>query len=379
MPNSRGVINVLKNITKTKASALPPCTCSALGSRPLARLDHRLPSSVAPLGSNASSVRHYSLSTTNTSTSSNSKQSSLPPTRTSRSILLAYIAVPSLLGAFAYQQFSPTDDSKRPLSPDYFIPLKINKVTRLNHNNTLIELDLPDSLSPRQYISAQKYRRDEDPWRIHSIFVKQPELQIQRPYTPLNTCFLNRSPSESSPSTTIQLLIKRYDDGEVSRYLHRLGPGDQVQIRGPVLTTELPKVDKIVFIAGGTGITPAHQIITSFLHHPTADPPPSISILYAAQEPVLASSFEQLQKNAKFPVDLKMFFRMTNPSRITEEVLEQELGRAKDGRDDCLVVVCGPESMITELAGPRARDLSPGPIGGVLGKLGYTSNQVLKL
>ncbi|SCZ87356.1 BZ3500_MvSof-1268-A1-R1_Chr2-2g04822 [Microbotryum saponariae] len=379
MSSSGGVIKVLKNITKTKASALPPCTCtcSALGSR-LARLDHRLPSSVTPLGSNASSVRHYSLSGSDTPTSSNSKESSPPPNRKSRSTVLAYLALPSLLGAFAFQHFSPTDDSKRPLSPDYFIPLKINKVTRLNHDNTLIGLDLPDSLSPRQYIAAQGSRGDEDPWRIHSIFVKQPELQIQRPYTPLNISFLNPLPSESSPSTTIQLLIKRYDDGEVSRYLHRLGPGDQVQIRGPMLTADLPKVDRIVFIAGGTGITPAHQIITSFLRHPTANPP-SISILYAAQEPVLASSLEQLEKDANFPVDLKVFSEMTSSSRITEQVLQKELGRAKDGGENCLVVVCGPESMITDLAGPRARDLSPGPIGGVLGKLGYTSSQVLKL
>ena len=35
--------------------------------------------------------------------------------------------------------------------------------------------------------------------------------------------------------------------------------------------------------------------------------------------------------------------------------------------------------MIGAIAGPYGRNLSQGPIEGILGKLGYTSNQVYKL
>jgi cytochrome-b5 reductase len=35
--------------------------------------------------------------------------------------------------------------------------------------------------------------------------------------------------------------------------------------------------------------------------------------------------------------------------------------------------------MIGAIAGPYGRNLSQGPIGGILGNLGYTSNQVYKL
>ncbi|SCV70232.1 BQ2448_1626 [Microbotryum intermedium] len=377
MSTSKGLTNVLINIRKARMSTLPPCTCSRPRAR--ARVDRSGPTSVAPLGNN-SSLRHYSLSASAPPSpkTSPSTREKIPPKARPRTTLLAWLALPSFLGAIAYQQLASTDESKRPLSPDYFIPLTINKVTRLNHDNTLIELDLPNSLSPNQnnHGSAKNFS-GQAPWWIHSIFVKQPELQIQRPYTPLNTTFLQPSSFSEDSSSTIQLLIKRYDDGEVSRYLHRLGPGDQVQIRGPVLTTELARVDRIVFIAGGTGITPAHQTITSFLQHPSADPPPAISILYAAQDPVLVESLEHLKKEAPFPVDLKVFSESTHPSKITADVLEREIGRAQG--KPCLVVVCGPESMITDFAGPRARDLSQGPIGDVLARLGYTSQQVLKL
>jgi cytochrome-b5 reductase len=63
-----------------------------------------------------------------------------------------------------------------------------------------------------------------------------------------------------------------------------------------------------------------------------------------------------------------------------------------------LFLVCGPEayvlecfaffvqqsylwdcSMIGAIAGPFGRNLSQGPVGGILGKMGYTSNEVYKL
>jgi hypothetical protein len=82
--------------------------------------------------------------------------------------------------------------------------------------------------------------------------------------------------------------------------------------------------------------------------------------------------------------------------RIDEELLLAELPpppdttRAERMQDACQVVVCGPESMLVELCGRRARDggtnYGPGEeavaqarhpaIGGVLRRLGYRSNQV---
>jgi hypothetical protein len=80
--------------------------------------------------------------------------------------------------------------------------------------------------------------------------------------------------------------------------------------------------------------------------------------------------------------------------RIDEHVLRAHLPAAPDSarterlEDACHVLVCGPDSMIRDLCGPRARDggVQPGPggamqarhpaIGGVLRNLGYRSSQV---
>lgn len=35
--------------------------------------------------------------------------------------------------------------------------------------------------------------------------------------------------------------------------------------------------------------------------------------------------------------------------------------------------------MVNAVAGPRARDLSQGPVGGMLGRLGYGNDEVIKL
>ena len=67
---------------------------------------------------------------------------------------------------------------------------------------------------------------------IYSYYIKEPTLQVERAYTPL--LMLARTDRSS-----LTFLIKRYVDGEVSRYLHRLRPGTTVSIRGPEVTWQL--------------------------------------------------------------------------------------------------------------------------------------------
>lgn len=74
-----------------------------------------------------------------------------------------------------------------------------------------------------------------DPLRIHSIYVKEPSLQIERAYTPLTSPLPTSNLAESA-GHSLELLVKRYQDGEVSRYLHRLAPGASTEVRGPVCT-----------------------------------------------------------------------------------------------------------------------------------------------
>ena len=85
-----------------------------------------------------------------------------------------------------------------------------------------------------------------------SVKIKNPSLEIQRSYTPLNL-----SPNE------IHLIVKRYAEGELSRFLHILTTGVAtvwVKQGRHEWVYEDGKWDHIIFVAGGTGITPAFQL-----------------------------------------------------------------------------------------------------------------------
>jgi len=95
----------------------------------------------------------------------------------------------------------------------------------------------------------------DSPLTIRSVLFKQPQLQIARAYTLL-------PPSPSQPPEELRFLIRRERNGEVSSYLHRLQPGAEIELRGPTAEYSLPpatRARKIIFLAGGTGITPALQ------------------------------------------------------------------------------------------------------------------------
>jgi cytochrome-b5 reductase len=90
-----------------------------------------------------------------------------------------------------------------------------------------------------------------------SVKIKNPSLEIERSYTPLNL-----SPNE------IHVVVKRYAEGELSRFLHILKPGVAtvwVKQGRTEWAYEEGKWDHIVFVVGGTGITPAFQLCLNAL------------------------------------------------------------------------------------------------------------------
>lgn len=67
----------------------------------------------------------------------------------------------------------------------------------------------------------------------------------------------------------LEVLIKEVIEGDVSKKLRRLKPGDEVDIEGPYghfVLNGTPRDKKIIFIASGTGISPCHSLIKSNPH-----------------------------------------------------------------------------------------------------------------
>ena len=112
---------------------------------------------------------------------------------------------------------------------------------------------------------------------VWSVQVMQPELHIARSYTPL-------PPNDNSPAEQIRLAVRKEPEGEVSGFLHRIPLGTIVHLRGPHPEYVIPNdIDEILFLAGGTGISPAMQVIHSLFsaRNIPAERKPKIRILWA--------------------------------------------------------------------------------------------------
>lgn len=255
---------------------------------------------------------------------------------------------------------------------------------------------------------------------IASLSVKQPDIQIERSYSPL------QGPHEIRAAGQADFVIKKYDQGEMGRYLHSKRPGqDLVEIRGYEQTWDekwMPSardgpLEEVVFIVGGTGVAPAYQLINSTLSKaaaatsPTSTSTPKFRLLYAAASPssfLLLPELKALQESHPDRLQIGLFverdetpaadglglgrvlglggqrsvggFKATT-GRIGQRDIANALSASSPDTPRRAILVCGPNGMVDAIAGPRSADgRSQGPLGGVLAKIeGVKRGEVWKL
>lgn len=125
--------------------------------------------------------------------------------------------------------------ASRPLSSRHFTPLTVTVSEDVGPHLKLITLHVPPESRPDP---------TEDPRAmlpIWSLFVKDDDLQVERPYTPLEGI---------DAEGNVKLWVKRYPRSEVARWLHMKRPGDTVEVRGPLRTLQLheEEQDEIVMV-----------------------------------------------------------------------------------------------------------------------------------
>lgn len=165
-----------------------------------------------------------------------------------------YTAIP--IFSFLFPAFWRSGSDQTDLSPFKYTTHRVSSIKRISPQHVLI--DIP--ISPR---SREAFRNGAstgvesssqgsgvvDVWHV---YVKSPDLQIERPYTPIN---------DVERDGYARLLVKRVKGGEVGRYvlivirsfarlaeslihcfryLHSLKEGDDVEIRGPIRTVSVP-------------------------------------------------------------------------------------------------------------------------------------------
>ncbi|KZT74286.1 ferredoxin reductase-like protein [Daedalea quercina L-15889] len=338
----------------------------------------------------------------------------LPPRQSSRMTNWLYFGALWFtmvgVGSWVTYYFNEESGSKKSatsrdtlLRPMHFIPASLSASEECSDPDTrLITLTLPPGAVPDP----------KDPIfnPIWSVWIKDDDIMTERPYTPLEGI---------DERGRMKFWIKKYEKGEVGRWLHSKKVGNRIELRGPLSTWlwDDNKWDEVVMISGGTGITPFYQLLhAKLLKDPTNVPTKTrFTLLHSSRRlvelPPAAILGPLLSASKAHPdrLRLSLFVDSTegpaHPSvgasdvqvgRITTGTIERALssdsgrswwrsllgvGSHSEPLEDkkILFLVCGPESMITAIAGPYGRNFSQGVVGGVLGSLGYKNHQVWKL
>lgn len=191
----------------------------------------------------------------------------------------------------------------------------------------------------------------------------------------------NYNPLDANEDGTLTLLVKKYKDAKMGTALHALKPGDEVEASGPnqQWTFEEGKYQNIGMIAGGTGITP---LIQAARHILKSDPNVSITFMtlnHSKADILLADELVALGSESNFERFIPWHVTtedVDKSQRVTPELIQRFMPAPGPG---VLVMACGRKAMTNAIAGPKAKDWSQGPVGGILADLGYSSEQVWKV
>ena len=181
-------------------------------------------------------------------------------------------------------------------------------------------------------------------------------------------------------------MVKKYPNGKGSGKMHSMVPGESLSFK---VLSEFPyKANQYIhmsLIAGGSGITPIHQLVRTVLQNP-ADKT-KLTLLYAnntEQDILLKSEFDEFER--KYPDRFKAVYVVSNPAGdgsfqkgyITKQILQGVVVDAEQG-DKVKVLVSGPPPMTAALAGSKGGfGWTQGSVGGILKELGYSNDQVFK-
>lgn len=166
---------------------------------------------------------------------------------------------------------------------------------------------------------------------------------VTRSYTPT---------SNNLDRGRLELVVKCYPDGLMSRYLSGLEIGETVPFRGPKGAMKYTKdvARHIGMVAGGTGITPMYQLIRAICEN-DADTT-QISLVYANRSEADILLREELDAFARrYPGNFKVWYMLdTAPEDwaygsgfVDADVLREHMPAPGPGTK---VLLCGPPGMI---------------------------------
>jgi len=313
--------------------------------------------SVVTVRSTAANARRYwSTSPTPTKSSSNLAQW----------LTLAGSAGACVATYMLIQDGAKPKQLKSPFDPEKFVDFKLKKVEPYNHNTSKFIFELPQGQASLLPVASCVVVKSSDP----------KGKPIVRPYTPI-------SPPEKEGE--MELLVKKYDNGNASKHIHSLKLGQSLSIKGPFPKWDykINEFDAVGLIGGGSGITPLYQVLTRALSDKANKT--KFKLLYSnvtEQDILLRKEFDVLKK--KYPDTFDVVYVLDKPNDkwqgpsgfINADLVKKHMAPASL-KEKVKVFVCGPPGQVAAVAGKKD-GAKQGEAGGVLKELGYTEDQIYK-
>lgn len=164
------------------------------------------------------------------------------------------------------------------------------------------------------------------------------KLPIKNPDSRGNSRYFTIS---ASPTEKDLFIITKIGKSTFKQALNKLKPGEKVQIRGPWgdFTLDEKEKRKVIFLAGGIGLTPFRSILKSKVDSKIKTPIFMINSYSDVEAAKLSSVLEEFKKLPGFSLDIIL-------ERITTRFLHKYL----DSEIKYVYYISGPERMVTGLA-----------------------------
>ncbi|SGZ38746.1 related to Cytochrome c mitochondrial import factor CYC2 [Hanseniaspora guilliermondii] len=311
------------------------------------------------------------------------------------------------------------EQSKVELSNDYFVKYRISWRHFVDKDHYLLEIE-PIKRQQNNLWKEHGYRK------LWSIQVKQPQIHVVRHYTPLplehvdseNNGIKLKVLEDGDSSGKMMLYIKKYENGEVARWMSTLPIGNEIEIRGPYIDYQFPEApaDEICldrrflndgndqvpvealkykpydvnFFTGGTGIvTPLQLMLTENpfkgkiqIIHACKNYQEELSPLIPFIDLLKSKNRLQMHYFEDFKSELKNKRKLNKLIKAPfpfESLDIPSIGASSSTTIKPVVsFVVGPEGFIANVCGPKY-DLNQGPITGYLDSRGWDNDTVYKL
>jgi len=168
---------------------------------------------------------------------------------------------------------------------------------------------------------------------------------VRRPYS------IAASPERSAETKRLELLVGVDAGGTAGPHLALRGPGERVDVEGPIGTFTFPPAltqRRLLFVAGGSGIAPLRAMLDHALRMHPAE---RVSLLYSARK---ADEFAFADELREYQQRGLLEFHPT----VTREDGAWAGGRGRIGRAhfeavlhdraDTLCFICGPPPLVSE-------------------------------